>query len=63
MPVAAESKAKIYPGLAISWSRGENKAKDLREQIGMARAYAPGGFVIFYWSKDTAGRIESALKD
>lgn len=63
MPVAAESKAKIYPGLAISWSRGENKAKDLKEQIGMARAYAPGGFVIFYWSKDTAGRIESALKD
>lgn len=34
----------------------------VKEQIGMARAYAPGGFVVFYWSKDTVGRIESALK-
>ena len=63
MPIAAEVRSKIYPGLAISWSGGENKAKALREQIGMARAYAPGGFVVFYWSKDTAGRIESALAE
>ena len=63
MPIAAGAKTKIYPGLAIGWSGGENKSKVLKEQIEMVRTYEPGGFVVFYWSRDTAGRIISALSE
>ena len=63
MPIAASGKAKIYPTVAVSWSRGEYNAKSLKEQIGLVRTYLPGGFKIFYWSADTVGRISSALSE
>lgn len=63
MPIAASGKAKIYPTVAVSWSRGEYNAKSLKKQIGLVRTYLPGGFKIFYWSADTVGRISSALSE
>jgi len=63
MPIAAAAKkTKVYPGLAVGWSGGENNARTLKEELRMARAYLPGGFTIFYWGRDTKGRIDSMLR-
>ena len=65
MPIraAASPKTKIYPCIAVTWSRGINTSKAVKEQIGLVRAYAPGGFGLFSWDRDTRGRIDTALRE
>jgi hypothetical protein len=59
--IAGAKKTKIYPGLAVEWSGGNNKAREVANQINLSRIYMPGGFVLFHWSPDTVGRIETVL--
>lgn len=59
--IAGAKKTKIYPGLAVEWSGGNNKAREVANQINLSRVYMPGGFVLFHWSPDTVGRIETVL--
>jgi len=48
---------KVYPGIAVGWSGGENNIETLREELRMARTCMPGGFTVFCWGRDTKGRI------